>query len=96
MKLNVNWKEVGERFDLTAKQAHVRYDALELKHLDKWNACEIEKMRAEMHTIYRAHKSMKSIKQLLDEKFHFSSQYWKQGKQIDNLISHEFARLDLE
>ena len=95
-KLNVNWKEIGDHFGMNAKQAHVKFDALEIKYLQKWDPMEIEEMRTEMQAIYKRHKDLKTIRAMLDDKFHFSTAYEKQAKQIDNLLSHEHARLTLE
>ena len=89
----MNWKEIGAMFKMDAKQAHFKFDALELKHLERWTEAEITPMRQEIHRLYLSHRDPKTIRMLLDEKFRFSTAYTKQTKQIDNLLSHELLKL---
>ena len=95
-KMNLNWKEIGRQFHINAKQAHIRFDAMESKYLEKWTTKELDEMRTEIRNLYQQHPNQKEIKRLLDQKFHFLQVFHKQMKQVDNLINHEFARLDAQ
>ena len=45
-KIKINWKTIGLKFGLSDREAHLKFDRLELKYLDKWSLLELNEMRS--------------------------------------------------
>ena len=52
-KFKINWREIGESFGMSDREAHLKFDGLEQKYLDRWPLETMEDMKKEVQKLYK-------------------------------------------
>ena len=92
-KMALNWREIGAEFGWDERKAHIKFDCLENKHLDKWNPDELQEILKKMDQLYETIKTKREIQLRLDNIFHYRSRTNKNQKQLENVIAFHFQKL---
>ena len=95
-KLKINWAEIGARFQINQRQAHIRFECLEQKYLDKWTAEELRRMREAMTELYPVAHDKQTLRRRVDERLNISAQVTKCSKQLENVFSFHYEKLSNE